>query len=238
VRAVIASGIAGYIFLSAVVLAIPDMEKAADAGPLCFFLVIRDGNVPYWMHSPIYVGIGLAQFLCGLAILTSASRMAFAFARDGGLPFSRALRRISPTRHTPSVAIWSIAAVAAFFAVAVLYDAIAAVCAMFLYLSYVLPTLFGLLAHGRTWTRMGPWRLGRWYRPLAIVCVAGCVLLFVIGTRPPNQIAVWIIGGTFVALILLWFGFMRRHFPGPPATILAMLRPTECPADAAVTLKP
>ena len=32
----------------------------------------------------------IAQFFCGLATVTSASRMAYAFARDGGLPYRRA----------------------------------------------------------------------------------------------------------------------------------------------------
>ena len=42
------------------------------------------------------VGIAIAQYLCGLATVTSASRMAYAFARDGGLPWSRGLRRVEP----------------------------------------------------------------------------------------------------------------------------------------------
>jgi amino acid transporter len=155
--------------------------------------------------------------------------MTYAFARDGGLPGARFLRRVSPTRHTPSVAIWIVAGAAALFAVAISYTAIAAVCAIFLYLSYVLPTALGMLAHGRTWTRMGPWHLGRWYRPLAALCVFGCMVLFVIGVQPPNDIAIWVVGGSFVALLALWFGYMRAHFPGPPEAILQLLRPTENP---------
>ena len=59
--------------------------------------------------------------------------------------------------------------------------ALAAGCALFLYISYVLPVAAGFLAHGRSWTRMGPWQLGRLYRPLAVVSVLGCVFLIVIG---------------------------------------------------------
>jgi amino acid transporter len=223
VRAVLISGLAGWVLLSAVVLAAPDMDGAAEAGPQSFFWIIRQA-LPYWTHAPLYVGLGVAQFLCGLAIVTSASRMTFAFARDGGLPYSRYLRRVSPSHRTPSVAIWAFAAAAALFAVFIRYETIAAVCAIFLYLSYVVPTALGVLAHGRTWTRMGPWQLGRWYRPLAALCVAGCALLFVIGVQPPNDIALWVMGGSFVLLAALWFGYMRRHFPGPPQTVLDLLR--------------
>lgn len=228
VRAVLMSGLAGWIFLSAVVLAIPDMDEAAHAGTQCFFYAIRDSRVPHWMHFPIYIGLGVAQFLCGLAVLTSSSRMAYALARDGGLPCSRWLGRVSPSHHTPSIAIWTVAGAVIVFAL-LPYAAVASVCAMYMYLAYVLPTACGMLACGRTWTRMGPWHLGGWYRPLAALCVAGCVLLLVIGVQPPNDIAIPIMGGSFLALLVLWFGYMRTHFPGPPERILAMLNPAEKP---------
>jgi amino acid transporter len=233
IRAVLVSGIAGWVFLVALVLAAPSMDAAANASDQSFFEIIRT-TLPYHTHFPIYVGLALAQFLCGLAVVTSASRMTYAFARDGGLPGASFLRRVSPTRHTPSVAIWVFAGAAALFAVSISYTAIAAVCAIFLYLSYVLPTALGMLAHGRTWTRMGPWHLGRWYRPLAALCVLGCIVLFVIGMQPPNDIAVWVVGGSFLALLALWFGYMRRHFPGPPAAILEILRTTASPAGDVV----
>src|SRR5262249_61918029 len=100
---------------------------------------------------------------------------AFAFARDGGLPFSRALSRVSPVYRTPSVAVWAVALLAVAFTVYTpVYSTITAVCTLFLYLSYVLPIGLGLIAYGRSWTRMGPWDLGRWYRPLAVLTVLGC----------------------------------------------------------------
>ncbi len=223
VRAVLISGIAGWIVLSAVVLAAPDLDRAAQQGPGCFNCIVGD-VVPNWkVRLPLYAGIAVAQYLCGLAVVTSVSRMTFAFARDGGIPLSRFLRRISPVRRTPSLAIWAVAAAAAFFAV-IDYETIAAVCAIYVYLSYVLPTTLGLLAHGRTWTRMGPWHLGHWYRPLAVLCVLGCAGLIVIGLQPPNEIAVWVVGGSILVLAAIWFGYKCRHFPGPPEEILLQLR--------------
>jgi amino acid transporter len=96
------------------------------------------------------------------------------------------------------------------------YTTIAAVCVIFLYISYVLPVAAGFFAHGRTWTRMGPWHLGRWYRPLAVIAAIGCVGLIVIGMQPPNQQALWIVGGAVVLLLIVWFGLERRRFKGPP----------------------
>jgi amino acid transporter len=163
------------------------------------------------------VGIALAQFGCGLAALTSASRMAYSFARDGGLPASRAWRRVSPSRQTPVGAIWGVAASVVLFTLSTrVYATITAVCTIFLYISYMLPTALGAWAYGTTWTRMGPWDLGPWYRPLACLNVVGCVLLIAIGMQPPYDQAAWIVGGSLIALMVAWFGSERRRFPGPP----------------------
>lgn len=228
VRAVWVSGLAGWILLAALVLAIPDLEEAAAAGEQSFFLILAR-TIPPMPRVALYGGIVAAQYLCGLATLTSASRMTYAFARDGGLPFSTILKRVSPTRRCPSAAIWTAAALSASFAVAIPYEANAAICAVFLYLSYVLPAALSLRAHGSTWTRMGPWHVGRCYRPMALLSVLGCCLLLIIGVQPPNDLAVWIVGGCVWVLIVLWWTHMRRHFPGPPSAILHMLRSEDEP---------
>jgi amino acid transporter len=216
VRSVAVSGVFGWVMLCAVVLAAPDVAEAAREGEGAF-LAITDGVLPAGLALPLYLGIAVAQYLCGLATVTSASRMAFAFARDGGLPFSRALSLVSPVYRTPPVAVWAVALLAvAFTAYTPVYSTITVVCTLFLYLSYVLPIGLGLLAYGRTWTRMGPWDLGGWYRPLAVLTVLGCALLFVIGVQPPNDKALWMVGGAVVLLMLTWYGYERRRFPGPP----------------------
>jgi hypothetical protein len=67
---------------------------------------------------------------------------------------------------------------------------------------------------------MGPWHLGMWYRPLAVVAVLGCGLLIVIGMQPPYDKAVWTIGGMIVVLTAVWFGGECRRFAGPPRGVL------------------
>ena len=156
----------------------------AEKGEQAFVFAMSD-VLPKWSHLLLCGGIVLAQYLCGLATVTSASRMAFAFARDGGVPFSRAVRRVSPAFRTPAVAIWVVGAAAVLFTVyAEAYATIAASAAVLLYVSYVLPTAIGVIAHGRWWTEMGPWHLGRWFRPLAVVSVLGCGVLVAIGLLP------------------------------------------------------
>ena len=117
--------------------------------------------VPNWLAKLLLAGAVIAQYFCGLATVTSASRMAFAFARDGGLPASTWVRWVSPTFRTPPVAIWGVALAALLFTVSTpVYATITVVCVIFLYVSYVLPTAIGILAYGRWWTNFGPWQLG------------------------------------------------------------------------------
>lgn len=225
VRSVLVSGIAGWVMLCAAVLAAPSLAGAAAEGEGAFLWILR-GVLPRPMAFALCAGIVAAQYLAGLATVTSASRMAYAFARDGGLPFSTAVRWVCPRRRSPAVAIWAVAVVSVLFTLHTpVYSTITAVCTIFLYLSYVLPTALGARAHGRTWTAMGPWDLGRWYRPLAWLSVAGCTGLIAIGMQPPNERSAWVVGGLALALAVAWFGGVRRRFPGPPPAAIASLTP-------------
>jgi len=218
VRSVWVSGLFGWVMIGAILLAMPSLPDGANQGA---------NVVPWTMKltlSPLLCGgllvlIVAAQYLCGLAALTSASRMTYAFARDGGLPFSGALRRVNRESRSPSVAVWFAAIAAALFTILVPYTTIAAVCVILLYISYVLPVAAGFRAYGRTWTQMGPWQIGRLYRPLAVISVLGCLFLIVIGMQPPNEQAVKIVGGVVVLLVVVWFGLERRRFKGPPRPV-------------------
>lgn len=225
VRAVLYSGLFGWVMICAIVLAIPDLDQAAAQGAGAFFY-IAEKVLPTRLRYGLYVGIALAQYLCGLATVTSASRMAYAFARDGGLPFSPALRRVSPRYRTPAVAVWTVAILSILFTVYTpVYSTITAVCTIFLYISYLLPIALGFFAWQRSWTRMGPWTLGRLYRPIAALCVLGCAGVIFIGVQPPNDKALWITLGSFALTAVVWFASERRNFQGPPAGLLATAEP-------------
>ncbi len=216
VRSVWVSALFGWLLLCAAVLAMRDPSAVAEQGERAFVFTMGD-VFPRWLYLGLCGGIVLAQYLCGLATVTSASRMAFAFARDGGLPLSTWVRHVSPRFRTPPVAVWVVATAAVLFtAYAEAYTTIAASAAVLLYVSYVLPTAIGVIAYGRWWTAMGPWHLGRWFRPLAAVSVLGCGVLVVIGVQPPNEKAAYVLGGMVAVLAVMWFAVARRTFPGPP----------------------
>ena len=100
------------------------------------------------------------------------------------------------------------------------YETMAAVAAIFLYISYVLPTALGLRRLRPAVDGDGPWSLGRWYRPLAAVSVLGCLALIAIGMQPPNEKSLWIVGGVLLLLAVLWFAGVKDRFAGPPEALV------------------
>lgn len=227
IHSVLWSGLFGWAMLAALVLAAPDLDQAAGQGGGAFFAIMA-GVLPAGVKLVLYVGIAVSQYLCGLACVTSASRMLFAFARDGGLPASGSLRRISPRYRTPVAATWTACVLAVLFTIyAPVYSTIAAVCTMFLYISYLLPVAAGLFAHRRSWVKMGPFDLGWFYKPIAVLCIVGCVVLIFIGIQPPNDKALTVTIAALVLAAVVWFGFERRRFAGPPSGERAGARAAE-----------
>ena len=149
--------------------------------------------------------------------MTSASRMVYAFARDGGLPFSKVWGRVNAKRKTPANAIWGLAVFALFLGVSVsVYSAVVSIAVIALYLSYGLPIAARLLARWRGRPgEFGPWNLGRFSTPIALVSVAWIVFITVLFMLPPNDSAAPIMGAFLVGLVALWFLYVRKHFAGP-----------------------
>lgn len=216
VGSVIWSALFGLLFLGAIVLAIPDMDKAAAQGFNVFFWT-SDQVLPPGVKAALYMIIFAAQYLCGLATVTSVSRMIFAFARDGGLPASSLLKSVSPRFRTPVAAIWVGAFLAVLFtAYTPLYTTIVSVTVIFLFLCFTVPITLGLIAYRRTWTQMGPWDIGGWFPVFAVLSILSMILIFVIGVQPPNDAALWITVAFLALTAVVWFGFERRRFKGPP----------------------
>lgn len=216
VSSVLVSGVAGWIMLSAIVAAIPSTSDIAAKGPNAIHGVF-DAVLPSTFATGLYACIIVAQYLCGLATVTSSSRVVFAFARDGGLPWSSALSRVSPSFKTPHFAIWVVSVlVIAFTVYTPVYSTITAVSVIFLYVSYVIPTVLGIRAYGRKWTKMGPFDLGSAYRLVATCSVLGSLLLIFVAVQPPNDKALTITAIALVVAGAIWFARERRRFTGPP----------------------
>lgn len=207
----------GFVMIVSFILASPDLATLAKDGANGWFNLYANLPAPFWLKALLGCAIVLANYLCALASITSASRMIFAFARDGGLPASKLWRHVSPKFRTPVPAIWlaGILSVAATL-YSPAFAALAAGCALFLYVSYAMPVLAGLRAEGKTWTQFGPFRLGIWSKPCGIIVVLGVLVLMYIGIQPPFDILIDYAVGLLILLFVLWFGFERKRFQGPP----------------------
>lgn len=89
---------------------------------------------------------------------------------------------------------------------------------MFLYISYIMPIGAGILAEGKTWTTKGPFDLGIWSKPIAVVALIGGAILAFVGFQPPYELVGKFLAGLIVALVVVWYAFEKRRFQGPPLT--------------------
>jgi amino acid transporter len=226
VMSVIWSALFGYLFLAAFVLMIPNMDDAAKQGWNVFFWAF-DQRVGTGVKEFVYLVVFVSQLLCGLATVTSASRMIFAFSRDGGLPGSAALAKVSPTYRTPVSAIWTASILSVLFvwgssvvsvAGTSAYTIVVSCTVIFLFLSFTVPIVLGMMAWGTPkWDKMGPWNMGRGiFMLFAFLSIVSMILIFVIGIQPPNDWALYITVGFFILTAIVWFAFERNRFQGPP----------------------
>jgi amino acid transporter len=227
VTAVFWSSLVGWIMLCAITLAIPDLAVAASQGWGMFFATM-DAIMPAGLKTVLYVGILIAQFLCGLATVTSASRMLFAFSRDDGMPIgSKALSTVSPKYRTPVNAIWTSTALCILYVVLAMsikvagtsiYVIVVNSTLVFLFLSFTIPLVAALFAYGGPkWPNPGPWAMsGGVYKLVTVLSVVGMGIILFIAVAPPNERVLWVVLGFIALALVLWVLVENRRFEGPP----------------------
>jgi len=227
------SAVFGYLMLCLVTLSIQDLGKTANAdNPIKFIfeqaLGGRYGTVIVWV-------VTIAMWFCGLACVTSTSRMIFAFSRDKGMPFSQVWSKISHRHRTPAAGVWLGSVLAFLFPCVILalaklrhneggfdtlYSAVTGISTVALYLSYGFPLLLKVIAVKRgVWTHQtnGPWNLGNWSMPVACVAIAWIAFISVLFVLPPNDLTGYIFGGILAALVVYFFVAAFGRFKGPIA---------------------
>ena len=189
-RSVYVSGLVGWVMVSAFVLAMPDVAEGARQGADAVSVADaagaagrgRAGALGRHRGGELPVRARLHDVDVAHDVRVRARR------RAAGL--AALLKRVSPRWQTPVPAIWTTAALAlASTLYAPAYSTLTTACVIFLYLSYVMPTLVGLRAYGRTWTKFGPFRSRRrrsTRRSPSCRCWARLLLVW-IGVQPPNE---------------------------------------------------
>ena len=183
----------------------------------------------------------IGQLFCGMACVTSASRMTFAFSRDGAVPGHNLWRRLGQSR-TPT---WSVLFVVVFALVItipayfpnhlgtpVAFLAVTSISVIGLYIAYTIP-VYLRWRQGENF-KAGSWTLGskyKWINPIAVVWVALCVIIFSLPFSPEG--VPWESGFSWnavnyaplvtiavIAAVTIWyFVSAKSTFKGPIRTI-------------------
>ena len=209
--AVFWSWVFGLVAVAAYVLTMPDLTEAHAAGWNSFFYMWSSSRMPYVLSLILAIGLVIVNYICALAGLTSTSRMMYAFSRDDGIPFiSKTLAHVSTQYRTPTYAIWVSAGLALLSTVyAPYYLVLAVACAVFLYLSMVMPIAAGLLAEGTAkWKEKGPFNLGGFSKANAVLAVIFGVTLAISGFFPPNEKVFYF---TLIFVVTLLGFWSKRH---------------------------
>jgi amino acid transporter len=240
-RSVFYSAVIGWIVLLAITFAIQtghegEILKAGYPALTIFTTALSSAAA-----KAVILISTVGQLFCGVACCTSASRMTFAFSRDGAVPGHNLWRRLGKNK-TPT---WSVLFVVVFAAVItfpayfpnhlgtpVAFLAVTSISVIGLYIAYTIPVF--LRWRMRDEFKAGPWTLGakyKWINPIAFVWVAICVIIFSLPFEPAgvffksgfswnfvNYAPLVTIG--VIAAVTIWFLVSAKNsFKGPVRTI-------------------
>ncbi|KDQ09184.1 hypothetical protein BOTBODRAFT_58830 [Botryobasidium botryosum FD-172 SS1] len=162
------------------------------------------------------------------AILTTASRMVYAFARDGGLPFSRQLAVVNKKYKVPIAAllfctVWVIIFGCIFLGSPSALNAIISSSVVSLNLSYAMPIVI-LLLRGRNRLPIGSFALGNVLgyttNIVGLIYVIGTTIFFLFPPAFPTNATtmnytVVVFGVIAIISGLTWIIQGRKHYEGP-----------------------
>ena len=195
--ALIWGGIASLILTGGLLLAMPAHHGVAATvagGGVPFIL----GQLPKWLQDVALLLIIYAFFSCGTSIQGAGSRLAFSYARDGALPGSRWISKVSDRHRVPVNALLGGAFVTVLFILLVFVspahntkhpvvhlpgqhqraDSLGLVRCSGIYLSFFMTVIASMIARARGWIPEGAFRLGRWGWTVCIIAAAYLGLMF------------------------------------------------------------
>ncbi len=195
-NALLYGGIASFVLVLGLLLATP---KSGIGAVVAGGIPVLLAALPSWLQDFFLVMVIIAFFSCGTAVQGAGARVAFALARDGAVPASAKLKKVSARHKTPTNAILVGTIVPFVFLLLVLinpsknyhilwFDYPAHINALYalvsfatsgIYLSFFLTVLGALIARRRGWTPSGKFTLGRWGVPVAVGGAAYLLLMLV-----------------------------------------------------------
>ena len=196
--ALIWGGIASLVLTGGLLLAIPH-GHAGIAATVSGGVPAILAQLPQWLQDVALLLIIYAFFSCGTSIQGAGSRLAFSYARDGALPASRWISKVSARHRVPVNALLGGAVISVLFMLLVFVSPskpvhilwfnfpanINALTALVsfgvsgIYLSFFMTVVGSMIARSRGWIPEGAFRLGKWGWPVCIIAVAYLGLMFI-----------------------------------------------------------
>ncbi|TKA64498.1 hypothetical protein B0A55_12334 [Friedmanniomyces simplex] len=183
--------------------------------------------------TAMMAGIIIIAFSSGFALLASVSRLTFAFARDGGMPFSAFFAYVDPHYHIPLRSVGLVSVVIMLLSLinigsTIALYAVLSLSSLALYVSYLIPiSLLVIKRLRKQEVQFGPFNLGRWGLWINLFAVAFGIFIIIFLPFPaqPNVDASalnWA-GPLFGFLLLLaladWLFRGRFYYKGPSQEI-------------------
>ncbi|KAF2457056.1 putative amino acid permease [Lineolata rhizophorae] len=174
--------------------------------------------------------LGLMIIVPGLvslfSILASVSRLSWAFARDGGMPFSHFFAHVHPTLRIPLRSLGLVTAVVVILTLVNIgsttaFYAILSLSTLTLYVSYMVPVLFFTLRKlSSRRPALGVWNVGRWGLPVNCFALVYGLYMIVFLPWPPMQpvdeenmnYSGPVLGFVLLLSLLDWFVSGRKRF--------------------------
>ena len=208
VTSVAVSGVFGYLLILSLTWAIPDIGRvltARDSGgnPIPAVLAIVRTSLGDRAVGAVLGLTILAMWFCGLAALTSVSRIIFALARDNGMPLSNLWSKVSETHKTPVHAIWLSSALALGAMIySRAYSVVTSISVIGFYLSYIIPVYLGWIKKASWVSKRGPWNLGKWSNLINLLAIVWGAFICAVMVMPPNGRAGLAIIGVMAILLV------------------------------------
>ena len=238
-RSVFWSGVGGWLVLLAITFAATDVQAINDAAGSS--LAVFSSALPGGWEKLVVLIATVGQLFCGMACVTSCSRMMYAFSRDRAVPGWRIWTRLNHHR-VPAYSVIGSCLAALIVTLPALegdenafpyaFFAVVSITVIGLYIAYVLP-VYLRWRQGDAF-QPGPWNLGakyRWINPAACVWVAICVVIFILPFGPAGvpgreefdwkyvNYAPLTVGGVLLVVGLWWTISAHKTFKGPVRTV-------------------
>ncbi|KAE9983085.1 hypothetical protein EG328_010322 [Venturia inaequalis] len=226
-------GIFGWFLQLVVAYTVIDISAVLDSDlgqPFAAYLV---QVLPQKVAMAILAMTIIAGFFMGQGCMIAASRVTFAYARDGCFPLSKYWAHVNTTTRTPVNAVWAnttigILMLLLIFGGTVSIGALFSVGAIAAQVAFTTPIVIRVFFVGNRF-RPGPWNLGKFSLPCGMIAICFVALMIPIlnfpavkGANLTLELMNWtcvVYGGPIFLVMGWWFISARKWFTGPRVNV-------------------